>query len=132
MLLANQCLNCAGFFIDDIGFPISEDTPIPDFEIDDLVLRIPLSSYTRLSAILYRLFLGGNGRVVWTTAGGVLQGGIRTGYHEASEVSYDLQQWAKTQSQLPLAPTADITSPVWRAWARKVELAFITQNSGGI
>jgi hypothetical protein len=78
---------------DVINGPMSKES-----NVEGLTLTIPFFYYRNLSCHIKELFVGGRGKVVWTSTNGDFQGGVET---ENGCKLYNLFDWAKENAEEP-------------------------------
>jgi hypothetical protein len=110
-------LNDKNKFVDECGNDISD---VDDVSVNDRQIDIPCFCHRNLARVLERLFLGGDGKVVWTTTDGDFGAGIVT---PEGDEAVDLVKWAKEHDMAP--PECDPCSDEYTEWMNDVEMEFM-------
>jgi hypothetical protein len=109
-----------GHLLNESGRPI---TSVPNVDQEALTLDIPLSLYRGMARFLDadKLFVGGKGKVVWSSTDGVFAAGVIV---NGVETGYDLKKWAKeqgyTEDDLPAVDDPEEVA----SWQNEVERDF--------
>ena len=92
-----------------------------DVDAKALIIRVPYHLHRNLTSLLDKLFIGGKGKVVWTSTDGCVSAGVIV---DGKETAYDLCRWAAETLKAGAPPDPDMDLATHIRWLRKVERAF--------